>query len=142
MGKKHHLPIVIHCRNSFEEIYEILKEESDENLRGVLHCFGGSADQAKKIIDLNFYLGIGGVVTYKNSNLKSVLQQIPINKILIETDAPYLSPSPFRGKRNEPEFIKYTAQKICEIKNISMQKLTNQLYKNTKSLFFNQNYLI
>ena len=141
-AKKHHLPIVIHCRNSFEEIYEILKEESDENLRGVLHCFGGSADQARKIIDLNFYLGIGGVVTYKNSNLKSVLQQIPINKILIETDAPYLSPSPFRGKRNEPEFIKYTAQKICEIKNISMQKLTNQLYKNTKSLFFNQNYLI
>jgi len=141
-AKKHHLPIVIHCRNSFEEIYKILKEESDENLCGVLHCFGGSIDQAKKLIDLNFFLGIGGVVTYKNSDLKSVLQQIPINKILIETDAPYLSPSPYRGKRNEPEFIKHTAQKICEIKNISMQELTNQLYKNTKSLFFNQNYLI
>ena len=135
-AKKHHLPIVIHCRNSFEEIYKILKEESDENLFGVLHCFGGSIDQAKKLIDLNFFLGIGGVLTYKNSNLKSVLQQIPIDKILIETDAPYLSPSPYRGKRNEPGFIKYTAQKICEIKNISMQDLTNQLYKNTKSLFF------
>tara|TARA_B100001057_G_scaffold227039_2_gene227359 strand:+ start:1304 stop:2086 length:783 start_codon:yes stop_codon:yes gene_type:complete len=141
-AKKYHLPVVIHCRNSFEEIYKILKEESDENLSGVLHCFGGNIDQARKLIDLNFFLGIGGVVTYKNSDLKSVLQQIPINKILIETDAPYLSPSPCRGKRNEPEFIKHTAQKICEIKNISMQELTNQLYKNTKSLFFNQNYLI
>ena len=141
-AKKNHLPIVIHCRNSFDEIYKILKEEYDENLFGVLHCFGGSVEQAKKLIDMNFFLGIGGVLTFKNSNLKSVLQQVPIDKILIETDAPYLSPSPYRGKRNEPEFIKYTAQKICEIKNISMQDLTNQLYKNTKSLFFSQNYLI
>jgi len=135
-AKKRKLPVVIHCRNSFNEIYEILKEEADENLNGVFHCFGGTLEQAKKIIELNFYLGIGGVLTFKNSGLEEVIKNIPIENIIIETDAPYLAPSPYRGKRNLPEYLIIIAQKLCDIKGISMNMLTRQLYKNTKSLFF------
>jgi len=140
-AKKKRLPIVVHCRNSFDEIYKILKEEADDNLFGVLHCFGGNLEQAKKIIDLNFFLGIGGVLTFKNSGLDSVIKKVPIEKIIIETDGPYLAPTPYRGKRNEPKYLSLVADKLCEIKNISMPKLTNQLYKNTNSLFFNQKSL-
>ncbi len=136
-AKEHRLPVVIHSRNSFNEIYEILKNEVDENLRGVFHCFGGDLVEAKKILDLNFFLGIGGILTFKNSGLDSVIKNIPIEKILIETDAPYLAPTPFRGKRNEPQYLSIIAKKLCEIKNISMEELTEKLYKNTNSLFFN-----
>tara|TARA_B100000579_G_scaffold417579_1_gene414240 strand:+ start:569 stop:1336 length:768 start_codon:yes stop_codon:yes gene_type:complete len=136
-AKKKKLPLVVHCRNSFDEVYEILKEESNDDLRGVLHCFGGNLEQAQKIIDLNFFLGIGGVLTFKNSGLDSVIKKIPIEKIILETDAPYLAPAPYRGKRNEPENLILIANKLCEIKNTSMLNLTNQLYKNTNSLFFN-----
>ena len=92
---------------------------------------------SKKILDLNFFLGIGGILTFKNSGLDSVIKNIPIEKILIETDAPYLAPTPFRGKRNEPQYLSIIAKKLCEIKNISMEELTEKLYKNTNSLFFN-----
>ncbi len=136
-AKKQKLPIVVHCRNSFNEVYNILKEESSDDLCGVLHCFGGNLKQAKKIIDLNFFLGIGGILTFKNSGLDSVIKKIPIEKLILETDAPYLAPKPHRGKRNEPENLILIANKLCEIKNISMLELTNQLYKNTNSLFFN-----
>ena len=136
-AKKKKLPIVIHCRNSFDEVYKILKEESNDDLCGVLHCFGGNLEQAKKIIELNFFLGIGGVLTFKNSGLDSVVKKIPIEKIILETDAPYLAPEPYRGRRNEPENLIMIANKLCAIKNISMFNLTNQLYKNTNSLFFN-----
>ena len=136
-AKEHKLPVVIHSRNSFNEIYEILKNKVDENLRGVFHCFGGDLVEAKKILDLNFFLGIGGILTFKNSGLDSVIKNIPIEKILIETDAPYLAPTPFRGKRNEPQYLSIIAKKLCEIKNISMEELTEKLYKNTNSLFFN-----
>ena len=137
-AKKHNLPIVIHSRNSFEEIYQILKKSQSGNLKGVFHCFGGTLEEANKIIDLGFLLGIGGVVTFKNSNLDQVLEKIPINHILIETDAPYLAPYPYRGKRNKPEFLDIIANRICEIKNISLSELTNNLYLNTNSLFFNE----
>lgn len=140
-AKKYKLPIVVHCRNSFDEIYKILKEEADNNLHGVLHCFSGDLEQAKKIIDLNFFLGIGGVLTFKNSGLELVIKKIPIEKIIIETDGPYLAPTPYRGKRNDPKYLSLIAMKLCDIKNISMSKLTNQLYKNTNSLFFNQKSL-
>ena len=136
-AKEHKLPVVIHSRNSFNEIYEILKNEVDENLRGVFHCFSGDLVEAKKILDLNFFLGIGGILTFKNSGLDSVIKNVPIEKILIETDAPYLAPTPFRGKRNEPQYLSIIATKLCEIKKISMVELTEKLYKNTNSLFFN-----
>ena len=123
-AKKYKIPIVIHCRNAFDEIYKILKEESDDNLRGVLHCFGGSLDQAKKIIDLNFFLGIGGVLTFKNSGLDSVIKKIPLEKIIVETDGPYLAPTPHRGKRNEPKYLSLIVEKLCEIKNIPMSTST------------------
>tara|TARA_S200000501_G_scaffold376974_1_gene433707 strand:- start:1083 stop:1877 length:795 start_codon:yes stop_codon:yes gene_type:complete len=141
-AKKHKLPIVVHCRNSFDEIYKILEEEVDENLHGVLHCFGGTLEQANKLLNLNFFLGIGGVLTFKNSNLDSIIKKIPLEKIIIETDAPYLAPDPYRGKRNEPKYLYLIAKKLCEIKNISMTQLTMQLYKNTNFLFFNEKYLI
>ena len=140
-AKKYKIPIVIHCRDAFDEIYKILKEEADDSLRGVLHCFGGSLDQAKKIIDLNFFLGIGGVLTFKNSGLDSIIKKIPLEKIIVETDGPYLAPTPYRGKRNEPKYLSLIVEKLCEIKNIPMISLTNQLYKNTNSLFFNQKSL-
>ena len=130
---KYSLPIVIHSRNSFNEIYNILKNYT--NLTGVFHCFGGGIDEAEKIIDLGFYLGIGGVLTFKNSDLNKVIQRIPLNHLLIETDGPYLAPSPHRGRRNEPENLLIIAKKICEIKDISISKLTNKLYLNTNSLF-------
>ena len=134
-AKKYHLPIVIHCRNSFEEIYEILKEESDENLRGVLHCFGGSADQAKKIIDLNFFLGIGGVVTFKNGKLSEFLNQIPIEKIVLETDSPYLAPVPYRGKRNESYYIEIVAKKVSEIYDTDIDYVSEVTDKNALDIF-------
>ena len=136
-AKSQKIPIVIHCRNAFDEIYKILKEEADNSLNGVLHCFGGSLEQAKKIIDLNFLLGIGGILTFKNSGLDMVIKKIPLNKIILETDAPYLAPAPYRGKQNKPEFLFIIAKKLAELKNVSMNELTTQLYTNTKSLFFN-----
>lgn len=136
-SKEQKIPIVIHCRNSFKEIYTILKEEADDSLNGVFHCFGGNLEEAKKIIDLNFFIGIGGVLTFKNSGLDSVVQNIPLEKIILETDAPYLAPTPYRGKRNKPEFLTIIAKKLSELKKISMTELTNQVYINTQSLFFN-----
>ena len=133
-AKEYKLPIVIHCRKSFNEIYKILKKTQCGNLKGVFHCFGGTIEDAKKIIDLGFSLGIGGVLTFKKSNLDAVIKKIAIEHLLIETDAPYLSPVPHRGKRNKPEFLSIIAHKICEIKNISLVELTNKLYLNTNSL--------
>jgi len=135
---KYNLPIVIHSRKSFDEIYQILKKYQNQNLKGVFHCFGGTIEEAKKVIDLGFLLGIGGVLTFKNSNLDQVVEKVSIKHLLIETDAPYLSPMPYRGKRNQPEFLSIIANKICEIKNISISELTNNLYLNTNSLFFNE----
>ena len=137
-AKKYKLPIVIHSRKSFNQVYQILKKQQCGSLKGVFHCFGGTIEEAKKIIDLGFSLGIGGVLTFKNSNLDQVIKKVPIEHIIIETDAPYLAPAPKRGKRNEPEFLSIIANKICEIKNISLSELTNTLYLNTNSIFFNE----
>ena len=136
-AKKLQLPIVIHCRKSFDEIYNILIEEIDENLKGIFHCFSGTFEEAKKIIDLGFYLGIGGIITFKNSNLFKVVQKIELKNIVLETDAPYLAPHPMRGRRNEPKFLSIIAQYIAKIKKQSVQNIGRVTSENIDNLFFN-----
>jgi len=132
---KYNLPIVIHCRESFDEIYNILKDYRNSNLRGVFHCFTGNLEQAQNIIELGFYLGIGGVVTFKNSGLDKVVAQTDLKHILLETDSPFLAPVPFRGKRNESAYIKIIANKIAMVKNISIDEVAENTSKNTFDLF-------
>lgn len=121
-AKKLKLPIAIHARDAFDEIFEILDEENDESLKGVFHCFTGSIEQATKILDFGgFKLGIGGVITYKNSGLTEVLNSVELKHLVVETDAPYLSPAPFRGKRNESAYLSYIIEKSQKFTNF--QKL-------------------
>ena len=129
------LPIVIHSRESFDEIFEILDNENCEKLRGVFHCFTGSLNQAKRAIDLGFKLGIGGVVTFKNGGLDKFIDQINLEHIVLETDSPYLAPVPFRGKRNESYYIKYVLNKLSEIYNISETKIAEITNQNSIDLF-------
>jgi TatD DNase family protein len=134
-AKKLKLPIVIHCRDAFEEVYKILLEEQDEDLRGIFHCFTGTLEQAQKVIDLGFYLGIGGVVTYKNSGLDNVVQQIDLKHIVLETDSPYLTPVPYRGKRNESSYLIYVAQKIADLHQTSLETVAAVTTENSKIVF-------
>ena len=129
------LPIVIHSRESFDEIFEILDNENCKKLRGVFHCFTGSMNQAKRAIDLGFKLGIGGVVTFKNGGLDKFIDQINLEHIVLETDSPYLAPVPFRGKRNESYYIKYVLNKLSEIYNISETKIAEITNQNSIDLF-------
>ena len=135
-GKKHNLPIVIHSRNSFNEVFQILKDEKSSQMTGIFHCFSGTYEEAKKIIDLGFYLGIGGVVTFKNSELKNVLKKIDLKHIVLETDAPYLAPHPFRGQRNEPKYLSIIANQIAEIKNTTIEEVALITSHNTNKIFF------
>ncbi len=135
LAKKHNLPIVIHARESFDEIFRIMDEVMDEKLNGVFHAFTGSNNQAAKIIEWGFKIGIGGIVTFKNSGLDKVVNNIDINHIVLETDSPYLAPVPKRGKRNESAFVLYIAQKIAEIKNISLEEVAQVTTYNAKQLF-------
>ena len=136
LAKEYNLPIVIHTRNSFNEAIKIVEKLNDENLSGVFHCFTGSLDEAKRIIDLNnFYLGIGGVVTFKNGGVDKIIDQINLDKIILETDSPYLAPKPFRGKRNESKFILNIAERISEIYNIPTEKIAEKTTANAKQLF-------
>lgn len=134
-AKELNLPIVIHCRDAFDEVFEILEAYKDDQLFGIFHCFTGNAEQAQRAIDLNMKLGIGGVVTFKNSGLDKVVKDIDLQHIVLETDAPYLAPVPFRGKRNEPSYLKYVAQKICELKDISLSELDEITTANAKQVF-------
>ncbi len=129
------LPIVIHCREGFDEIFEILDAEKCEKLRGVFHCFTGTLDQARRAINLGFKLGIGGVVTFKNGGIDKFINQISINNIVLETDSPYLSPVPFRGKRNESSYIKYVLSKLSELYGISENELAKLTTENSKNIF-------
>ena len=129
------LPIVIHCREGFNEIFEILDAEKCEKLRGVFHCFTGTLDQARRAINLGFKLGIGGVVTFKNGGIDKFINQISINNIVLETDSPYLSPVPFRGKRNESSYIKYVLSKLSELYGISEEQLAKLTTENSKKIF-------
>lgn len=129
------LPIVIHCRDAFDEVYEILSYESGTNLKGIFHCFTGSIEQAKLIMDLGFYLGIGGVVTYKNSGLAEVVAQIPLENIVLETDSPYLPPVPFRGKPNETSYLTYIAQKVADLHQKPIELIADITTENSKKIF-------
>ena len=132
---KENLPIIIHIRNSFNEIFEILEKTKNKNLKGVFHCFSGTYEQAKKAIKMGFKLGIGGVVTYKNSNLNEFLQNINLKNILLETDSPYLSPEPYRGKRNDSSNIKIIAEKIAEIYKCDVNYIAEKTTENAENLF-------
>ena len=129
------LPLSIHCRNAFEKMVKILEKKQDGGLRGVMHCFNGTLDEAKTYLDLGFHLGLGGVITYKSCHVRDFLAEIPLERIVLETDAPYLAPVPHRGKRNEPVFIVDTARKIAEILNITIEQVASATTNNAKSLF-------
>lgn len=134
-AKANQLPIVIHCRDAFNEVYEVLQQEQGPDLRGIFHCFSGTVEQANLITELGFYLGIGGVVTYKNGGLDKVVQQIDLKHIVLETDAPYLTPVPYRGKRNESAYLVYVAQKIAELHNLTLENVADITTANSRLVF-------
>tara|TARA_Y100000991_G_scaffold206064_1_gene182872 strand:- start:1468 stop:2055 length:588 start_codon:yes stop_codon:yes gene_type:complete len=134
-AKEYDLPVAIHIRNSFDTIFEVLEEVNDQNLRGVFHCFTGSKEQGQKAIEMGFMLGIGGVVTFKNSGLDKVLKELPLDKLLLETDSPYLAPTPYRGQRNESSFITIVAQKLAEIYEVNLEEVAIKTTQNAKTLF-------
>lgn len=131
----YNLPIVIHCREAFDHVYKILKKYSNKNLKGVFHCFTGNEEQARKVCDLNFKLGIGGVVTFKNGGLDKYLHKIDLKNIVLETDSPYLSPSPHRGKRNESSYIIYILDKLSEIYQLDNKIIADITTKNAINIF-------
>ncbi|HEY5772167.1 MAG TPA: TatD family hydrolase [Chitinophagaceae bacterium] len=135
LSKQYDIPVVIHSRNSIDECIKVIRENQQGNLKGVFHCFSGNEKQAKEIIDLGFYLGIGGVVTFKNSGLDKVMVDINMDRVVLETDAPYLAPVPFRGKRNECSYLKYVVEKLAEIKNVTKEEIANITTRNAKELF-------
>ena len=132
---KNDLPIVIHCREAFDEIFEILDKENCTKLRGVFHCFTGTLEQANRAIRLGFKLGIGGVVTFKNGGIDKFLSQIDLKHIVLETDSPYLAPVPFRGKRNESSYITYVIDKLSEIYGLPIKKIASVTTKNAEKVF-------
>ena len=134
-AKELKLPIVIHCRDAFDEVFEVLEQEKDDNLRGIFHCFTGTLEQAEKVIALGFYLGIGGVLTYKNAGLDKILSQIDLRHIVLETDSPYLTPVPYRGKPNESSYLIYVAQKVAELHQISIEAVAEITTQNSKLVF-------
>lgn len=135
LANEYNLPTAIHIRKAFDETFAVLKEMNQSKFRGVFHCFGGDLRQAQKAIEAGFYLGIGGVVTYKNAGLQEVIKEIPLEKLVLETDAPFLTPVPHRGKRNESAYLQNIAEKIAEIKNVSVQKVGEITSENAKILF-------
>jgi TatD DNase family protein len=135
LAKKHQLPIVIHCRDAFDEVFEVLETEKSEDLFGIFHCFTGSYEQAQQALNYNMKLGIGGGVTFKNGRIDQFLDQIPLKEIVLETDAPYLAPTPFRGKRNESLYIVEVLKKVAEIYGISEEEVAEITTRNSKDIF-------
>jgi TatD DNase family protein len=129
------LPLVIHSRNATDEIIQILSEMKHPELRGIFHCFSGNAQQADAIIRMGFFLGIGGVLTFKNSGLDQAIADIPLTSMVLETDAPYLAPAPYRGKRNESAYLFNVAQKLAEIKNTTVEEVANITTLNSEKIF-------
>lgn len=129
------LPVVIHSRNSTDECIEVIREKQNGKLRGVFHCFSGDAEQARKITELGLYLGIGGVLTFKNSGLDKVLAGVDLAHLVLETDAPYLAPVPYRGKRNESAYIIYVAEKLAGVKGVPVEEVAEVTTVNAKKLF-------
>ena len=134
-AKQLHLPLSIHCRNAFDKMVQILEHKQDGGLRGIMHCFTGAEEEANVYLELGFHLGLGGVTTYKNCGVKDYLPSLPLDRIVLETDAPYLAPVPCRGKRNEPAFLVHTAQRIAEILQIPVEELAAATTANAQSLF-------
>jgi TatD DNase family protein len=134
-AKHYAIPIIIHSRQSTQECIDLIRANYDERLTGIFHCFGGSLDEARQIISLGFYMGIGGVATYKNSGLAAVIEQLPLDNIVLETDAPYLTPAPFRGKRNESAYLQYIVQKIASIKKMSVDEVASITTLNAEKVF-------
>jgi TatD DNase family protein len=136
LARKVKLPIIIHNRDATHDIIEILKEEKAEEVGGIMHCFSGSPETAMECIKMNFLISLGGPVTFKNAKQpKKVAEMVPLEKLLIETDCPYLTPHPYRGKRNEPSYVKLVAEQIAELKGISYEEVCRQTTENAKILF-------
>ncbi len=143
LAENHKKPIIIHCRDAYNELIDILKEYKTSNWRGVIHCFTASWDIAKELLDIGFYVGFTGIVTYykdeserdEEPEMYKVIKNMPLDKILIETDCPYLAPIPYRGKRNEPLFVKYIAEKIASVRKASFEEIEKQTSKNAEKLF-------
>ncbi len=135
LAKKYKLPIVIHCRNAFDEIFEVLETEKDDALFGIFHCFTGTLEQAKRAISFNMKLGIGGVVTFKNGKIDTFLHQIDMKHIVLETDSPYLSPVPYRGKRNESSYLSLICEKLSKVYGVSKEDIARITTENSKAVF-------
>lgn len=135
LAKSKDLPIVIHCRDAFDEIFEVLEEEKDDKLYGIFHCFTGNEQQAQQALSYQMKLGIGGVVTFKNGKIDQFLENIDLKHIVLETDSPYLSPKPFRGKRNESSYVVHVAKKLAEIYNLPIEEIARITSKNALDVF-------
>lgn len=135
LAKQYRVPIVIHTRDSFEDAITIVEEKKEDLLTGVFHCFTGSAEEAERIAKLGFYVGLGGVSTFKNAKMDQVIPNIDLNTVVLETDSPYLAPVPHRGKRNEPAYIPFIAQKIAEYKHLSLEEIAEKTTQNAYTLF-------
>ena len=135
LAKKKKLPIVIHCRDAFDEVFEILEEEKGEDLRGIFHCFTGTLDQAKTAISYNLKLGIGGVVTFKNGKIDTFLNEIDLVELVLETDSPYLAPTPYRGKRNESAYIVNVLERLADIHGVTNEHIALKTTENSKKVF-------
>ena len=135
LAKKYQLPIIIHCREAFDEIFEVLETEKSDDLYGIFHCFTGTEEQAKKVISYNMKLGIGGVVTFKNGKIDTFLNNFDLKHIVLETDSPYLSPVPYRGKRNESSYLSLICKKVAEVYEISEEEVARITTKNSKDVF-------
>lgn len=135
LAKSKNLPVVIHCREAFDEIFEVLESEKDEDLFGIFHCFTGDHLQAQRALSYNMKLGIGGVVTFKNGGIDKFLEHVPIENIVLETDSPYLSPVPYRGKRNESAYLEIVAQKIADIYKMSLQEVAQITTQTSRDVF-------
>ena len=135
LAKSKNLPIVIHCRDAFDEVFEVLESEKDEKLFGIFHCFTGNKSQAEQALSYNMKLGIGGVVTFKNGGLNKFIHEIPLTEIVLETDSPYLAPTPYRGKRNESSYLFNVAEKLSELYKVSIEKVAEVTTQNSKDIF-------
>lgn len=136
LAKEVNLPIIVHSRDASEDTYNILKEAQDGTLKGVLHCYSGSVEMAMEYIKLGFYISLAGPVTFKKARVpKEVAKAVPIDRLLVETDSPYLTPEPYRGKRNEPTFVRYVAGTIAELRNMPFEELASKTGENAKRLF-------
>lgn len=137
-AKEKDIPFVIHARDSTAEVISVLKETHHDKMRGIFHCFGGNVEEANEIIELGFHLGIGGILTFKNSNLGETLKHIDLKHLVLETDAPYLTPMPYRGKRNESAYVNFVAEKLSDIKNCTLMEIADITTENAANLLDKQ----